>query len=154
MAEFDDLVEKVKQAGHQVEFYGPKGEPMIDTLAAALDTTLPPSFRRFLGEYGGGGVVGEWVSGIYDDQPLLANEGSVFGDTKRWRERHALPPKLVAIYTQDDEVCWCLDTAKVTKNGENPVVSFDLSDPSHTTPIADSFADFFKEYLEMHAQAL
>ena len=152
MAEFDDLVEKVRNSGDTVEFYGPQDEAAIDTLAAALGTTLPHSFRRFLGEYGGGGVVGEWISGIYNGQPLLNDRGSVFGDTKRWREQHSLPSTLVVIYTQDDEVCWCLDTTKFTRDAENPVVSFDVAKPRQLAKIADSFPDFFREYLEIHSK--
>jgi len=154
MATLDELIEKVKHAGHTVEFYGPQNEAKINVLASALGAELPPSFREFLRTYGGGGIVGEWISGIYRGQPLLKNEGSVLGDTLRWRERSHLPTELVVVYTQDDEICWCLDTTSKSKNGENPVVSFDFSTPHRTVKIADSFQDFFKDYLEMHSQAM
>jgi hypothetical protein len=152
MPTIDELIQRVRKAGHSVEFYGPQGDEKINDLAAALGTDLSPSFREFLRRYGGGGVVGEWISGIYGGQPLLTNQGSVFGDAVRWRERHHLPPDFVPVYTQEDEVCWCLDTARNGRDGESPIVSFDKSNPHHATKIADSFEEFFREYLEIHSQ--
>ena len=147
---FEDLIDRCKAAGYKFEFFGPQDDRRIDELAIALGVALSPSFRDFLRQYGGGGIVGEWISGIYSGQPLVRQVGTVYGDTLRMREQVKLPPHLVVIYTQDDEVVWCLDTTKRHQNGENPVVSFDISGRSQPSSIADSFGSFFRDYLEMH----
>ncbi len=148
---FDDLIARCEAAGHKFEFFGPQDDDKIDELEASLGVALPPSFRAFLRRYGGGGITGEWISGIYKGQPLLRQAGTVYGDTLRFREQCKLPPHLVVIYSQDDEVVWCLDTAKRRQDGENPIVSFDVDARSLPLPVADSFGGFFTDYLEMHS---
>jgi antitoxin YobK len=153
MRSLDDLVTNVKAAGHKVEFSGGQSEANINELEAAIGLTLPPSFREFLRTYGGGGVVSEWISGIYKNQPYLTNKGSVYGDTIRCRERYGLPTFMIVIYTQEnDEVVWCLDTRKATVGGECPVVSFIVENTTPPVQIADSFDSFFRDYLEMHCE--
>jgi len=154
MATISELVQRVKDAGHSVEFFGPQDEKIIDSLAAGLATDLPQAFREFLRVYGGGGIVGEWISGIYNGQPFLKKQGSVYGDTLRWREQHHLPSGLIVVCTQDDEVCWCTDATNTLGTSARPVVSFDITTkPARVTKIADSFECFFRDYLESHSRA-
>jgi hypothetical protein len=59
---------------------------------------------------------------------------------------------MVVVYTQDDEVMWCLDTSKRGNDGECPVVSFDITGSASAVQVADSFETFFNDYLEMHSE--
>lgn len=149
---YAELIKRLTDAGLPVEFYGPQKEESIEKLAMSLGTALPQSLKEFLRRHGGGGVTGEWISGIYEDQPLRPNTGSIYGDTVRSREMYGLPPDLVVIYCQDDEIVWCLDTGTSDASGECPVVSYDIFDRAVAATIAPSFMAFFQEYVAIRCE--
>jgi hypothetical protein len=152
MGTHDKLIERVIAAGEELEWYGPQTQIAIEELSNVLGVDLPVSFRAFLAEYGGGGVVGEWISGIVDGDPVNPVMGSVFGDTMRCRGRHNLPGGLVVVFSQDDdEVLWCLDADARNSAGECPVVAFDITGHEPQRPISPSFSVFIQEYLTLRA---
>ena len=109
---------------------------------------LPLSFITFLEEYGGGGVVGSEISGIESNNAELDYRGTVYGDTIMCRDQYSLPESLVVIYFSDDEVVWCLDTSRM-KNEECPVVSYNVFTSKIDGELAETFHEFFVEYLEL-----
>ena len=149
---YADLVQRLTNAGLPVEFYGPQKEESIETLAESLGTALPESLKEFLRCYGGGGVTGDWISGIYGGQPLQPNKGSIYWDTMHCREMYGLPPHLVVISCEDDEIVWCLDTGNPDASGECPVVSYDVFDRAVAATIASSFRAFFQEYVAIRTE--
>jgi len=149
MASAADLIQQIRDEGEELDFFGPQSETVIRDVESALSCHFPDSYRRWLKEYGGGGVVDEYISGI-DGEPLTPNEGTVYGDTVRCREEHGLPANLAVIFYQDGEVIWCLVTDQM-RDGECPIVSFDVTS-GKTEPLAKTFDDFWLEYLGLRAQ--
>jgi hypothetical protein len=152
MGTYDDLIDRVKAAGGTVEFSGPQASNVVDAVERSLSTSFPPSYRTFLQEYGAGGVVPEWLSGIFDNNASLNDGGTVLGDTQYFRSQYGLPPELVVIFNRDDEVVWALDTAAKRADGEMPVVSFDPHRAIRGKRIAESFSELFNQYLEVRAR--
>lgn len=142
-----ELLLELQRSGRDVFWQGKASKESIDKLEALVGVRLPTSFRRFLSEYGGGGVVGEEISGIEDDDPTLENRGTVYGDTLRCREDFGLPSDLVVLYLGSDDIVWCLDATRLI-DSEYPVVSFDVF-TKLTKPIASSFDEFLAEYVRL-----
>lgn len=149
MAEYDDKAEAVKLAGHEIFWLGAVSEHEITRSEALLGIKLPSSFRSFLANYGGGGVVGAEISGIEDNDAALEAGGTVVGDTKTCRQRYDLPSHLVVIYFHDDEVCWCLDTGN-SADTECPVVSYNIFTKKIDRVIAETFSSFMQQHLELY----
>lgn len=150
MGEYDALANKAEQAGNEIFWYGSANDEQIESLQRSLSCPLPGSYKRFLRHYGGGGVVGDDVSGIEDNDASKTSGGTALGGTLTCRGRFELPHHLVVIYFHDDEICWCLDTSRII-NDECPVVSYSLALQKVDRVIASSFSEFFKQYLEMYS---
>lgn len=111
MVDIDSLVQQLDQSGKDVFWQGKASQESIEKLESLLEYRLPVSFKTFLAEYGGGGVVEEEVSGIDYDDPTLEHRGTVYGDTLLCREDYGLPENLVVIYLGAHDVVWCLDAS-------------------------------------------
>jgi len=128
MAEYDQLAAEAEAVGSEIFWLGGVNQAEVQRLEKLISLNLPTSFKRFLLEYGGGDVVGAEVSGIEDGDASIESGGTVLGDTNQCRKLFGLPSDLVVIYFHDNEVCWCLDTARL-RDGECPVVSGSMPFP-------------------------
>lgn len=147
MAQLDALVQKLKTTGKEVFWQGKTSPASIQRLEGLLNTRLSNSFRRFLTEYGGGGLIGEEISGVEDDDATLDYRGTVLGDTLRCRTDFALPSQFIVIYLGADDVVWCLDTS-VPAETECPVVSYNVHSRT-IKQLAETFDQFFAEYVTL-----
>ena len=151
MAEYDQLAAEAEAAGSEIFWLGGVDQSEVLRLEELLCLRLPASFKRFLGDYGGGGVVGAEVSGIEDGDASNESGGTVLGDTYRCRELFGLPSELAVIYFHDGEVCWCLDTA-VSKDNECPVVSYDIFRKKVDREISPDFSSFMRLHLGLYGK--
>ncbi len=147
MAQLDALVQRLETSGRELFWHGKTSAETIERLEGLLNTRLPESFRHFLAEYGGGGLIGEEISGVEDDNATLDCRGTVLGDTYQCRTDFALPSHLIVIYFGGDDVVWCLDSS-VPAGTEFPVVSFDVHSRA-IKRLAETFDRFFEEYVEL-----
>lgn len=150
MSRYSELIEQLEAAGHELFWFGKTTNGVVDELESALACKLPKSFREFLLECGGGGVVEEEISGVRADDVRSDHRGLVYGDTLRCQEEYGLPANLVVIYLGSDNVVWCLDVSEF-RNDECPVVSFDVFGKG-TRPLASTFANFFEEYAKLRCE--
>lgn len=149
---YKELIQKVEQNGYEIFWQGATSESTINSLEQFLSCRLPPSFRDFLREYGGGGVVGQEISGIEDDDASLDYKGTVLGDTRVCRDAHQLLNELFVIYYTDEETVWCLDMRNSIPGSECPVVSFDVFQRCVDRQLAPSFGEFFTQYLKIRGR--
>ena len=140
-------MKKVKEAGEELEFAGKQNKNSIRILETQLGIKLPASYVEFLEQYGAGGIVGAWISGICDNDPLKTDYGFVYGDTLRTRIDFNLDTHFIVIFRDEIDLIWCLDTRHLDENGEYPVVSIDVYNGNMVEKTANSFGDFFEEYL-------
>lgn len=120
----------------------------IDSLENNLGVKLPSDFREFLLLVGGGGEIGEEISGIVNNNALEESGGAVFYDTIYCRNAFSLPENYAVIYFKDDEVCWCIDSGS---GGFGKVVNYDLFSKRTTNTITSSFTEFFDKYVKLRA---
>jgi hypothetical protein len=147
MADINSMIQQLNQSGQDVFWQGGASQLSIQCLESLLHTALPASLKWFLANYGGGGVVGEEISGIENDNPTLEHRGTIYGDTLHCRATHAIPNNLIVIYFGDDDVVWCLEVAQCSRD-ECPIVSFDVYSKK-TKPLATDFKEFLESYLKM-----
>lgn len=152
MKYLDSLANAIENAGHEVFWQGGASPDQVSKLEELLQVRLPPSFKKFLEEYGGGGVVNAEISGIEDNDAENDAGGTVWGDTLVCRREYLLPPELVVIYFHDNEVCWCLNT-KAELGGDCSVVSFNVFKKAIDRIIAPDFQSFLVEHLSLYAEA-
>ena len=147
MASIEELIQQLEQSGKDVFWQGPASEASIYELEELIGTRLPASLKNFLASHGGGGVVGEEVSGIENDNPILEYRGTIYGDTLLCRESYGLPANLIVIYLGGDDVVWCLDIDSF--DGDDcSVVSFNVSNKV-VAKLASGFSEFLEEYLSI-----
>ncbi|MCW8876716.1 MAG: SMI1/KNR4 family protein [Kangiellaceae bacterium] len=149
---YDKLIQQVESKGNETFWFGKTDIVQVEKLESMLGLILPSSFKEFLENYGGGGIVESEISGIEDNDAELDYGGTVWGDTVTCREDYELPDNLAVIFFKDDEVCWCLDCNLLNEFNECPVVSYNLFNKSVDREMSSSFKDFFVEYLELRAQ--
>lgn len=149
-----DLIRRVEEAGSEIFWQGGASQSTISRLQSILGVPLPPTFVNFLSEYGGGGVVGDEISGVEDDDAENENRGTVLGDTNYCRAEFSLPKSLIVVYLRDDEVVWCLDSSDVSKSGEYSVVSYDVHKKQTSRRLFDDFDSYFVDYLTRYAEGV
>ncbi|MFP8966455.1 SMI1/KNR4 family protein [Pokkaliibacter sp. CJK22405] len=151
MKNFENLIKKVEDNGNEIYWDEKASDSEIEKLQKEMKVSLPNSYIDFLKTYGCGGIVGEDISGIEDNNGLSTGGSTTLGNTLRASEDFDLPNGLVVIYYHDDEVCWCLDTRSEV-NGECKVVNYDLFNRKIDEVIAENFESFFEEYLTVRAE--
>jgi hypothetical protein len=141
-------LERIEEAKLPVFWLGAATNDAIATLERHLGARLPPSFREFLRQTGGGEIATAPISGVDSSDPTSEDAGTVLGDTARWRQEFGLPDNLFVIYTQDEEVCWCLDTSRPDGTGEYPVVSYSPFTRCVDAQLARTFLDWLAEFVD------
>lgn len=144
MATIPDLLARVEANGHKVWSNGPQDSRAIAVLESTLGVRLPPSYRGFLATYGGMAIYDSIVSGILDEDPLKLVGGSLYGDTKRFREEWGLPEYLLVIQPNEDAP-YCFDTRRSDMHGEFPVICYELHS-RHEQTIAAGFDEWMRSF--------
>lgn len=150
MNEIDSLIATLREAGEDVWIAGPQSEVAIVELEHAIGVTLPPSYRQFLGRFGGFGIVDSFISGIVDGKPLGTGTGWVFTDTARFRDENGMPSHLLVIQA-DEDAPYCLDTSARRPDGECPVDCYELHS-RHVGRVGASFGEWFLQWLRLRAE--
>ncbi len=144
MAAIPELVVKLQRA-KKVFWQGGASENAIAQLEKLLEVRLPLSFQHFLRDYGGGGVIGQEISGIEDGKASIDNRGTVYGDTLMCRKEFGLPVHHAVIYFTDDDALLSLDTSAFIGH-ECPVVFFNTVTKA-ARPAFPTFEKFLEDYL-------
>jgi hypothetical protein len=144
MASLHELARNLQEK-KKVFWQGTASDDAVAKLEQLLDLRLPRSFRQFLREYGGGGVIGQEFSGIEDGDAAIDHKGTVYGDTLLCRREFGLPSQYAVIYFTDDDAVWCLDTSSL-RCEECPVVSFNSVTKS-VLPMFPTFEIAFSDYV-------
>lgn len=147
MSTIKQLVERLtSQAKDEVFWLGPCEKKQVRILEDKLNVILPDDLKEFLLLVGGGGVIGEELSGVVDNNALAESGGAIYYETCYCRKEFSLPMDLVVIYFKDDDVCWCIN---VGKNKFGQVANYDLASKKITNTLAYSFEEFLDEYVSL-----
>jgi antitoxin YobK len=141
-------IQKYEQARELIEgagggdFEGSKSEALIAKAEHALGLTFPPSYRRFLLEMGCGDINGLEILGLVDDNFAQSTVPNGIWLTLNERRAIGLHPAYVLVGEGGDGTYYALDTRRVGKAGETPVVRLS-PDGKQSEDIADSFGNYF-----------
>jgi hypothetical protein len=130
----------------EVEWVGPSSPEAIQQVENILGVHIQGGYRAFVLAVGGGGLRQFYISPIPQDRPA---DGAC-SDTLDYRQHshRPMPHHLVVIQRDaDDNEPLCLDTSRII-NGENPVVLYYHQSTGYIESIADSFFEFYLNYLE------
>jgi len=129
-----------------INFYGPIPEETILKAETMLGVSLPPTYRRFLAEYGAGDVGASEFYGILADDLSGDEVPNGIWLTLRHRKTMDLDPALVIVGELGDGSKDCLWVKG--NGGEAPVIEVRFGGPvaeQATRQIAEDFGTYFLE---------
>jgi antitoxin YobK len=143
---YEDIIELIERAKGKVAF-PPFGngvsQTTIDRAETALGFVLPPSYKWWLLNYGGGQVGGDIVYGLdVEDmgRPDIVEQAHI-------NERNGLYGKDRLELYEGNEESFLFDMQSRDENGEFGVLYYD-SDRGEEEPYAGSFADFLRRRIK------
>ncbi|MEV4423616.1 SMI1/KNR4 family protein [Patulibacter sp. NPDC049589] len=113
-----------------------------------LGVRFPPSYRQFLLDLGAGGVGGEEIYGLVNDDFEDVRPPQAVGLTREFRRDGQVSEDLVVIYNLGKGSYFALDTRAAGDDGEAPVVAFTPgihSAGDELQIVAPDFGAFFLE---------
>jgi hypothetical protein len=129
---------------------GPASEEVISSAEERLGVRFPPSYRRFLAQYGAALCSGFEIAGLFipkddkDAPPLWSDV--VVSTLQRRRVARLLPRGHVAISDDGGDYTFYLDTARNGLGEECPVVA--LGPGVDGVVVAEDFPDFVERCFE------
>jgi hypothetical protein len=145
MQDYDTARALVQTHWDEADFV-PQPEDRVARAEQALGVVFPPTYRRFLRELGAGGVGGEEVYGLVNDDFTDDRPPQAVGLTRAFREQGQIADGLVVVHALGQGTYHALDTTRANADGEAPVVAFT---PGLSTAggdherVADDFGSFF-----------
>lgn len=143
---YESAIALIEAAGGG-DFEGEKPDSLVAKGEAALGLTFPPSYRRFLQEFGCGSVNGFEVYGLIDDNFADSAIPNAIWLTLTERAECGLDPGFVIVGEGGDGVYLAIDTRVVDGAGESPVARIS-PDSREYERIAASFGDFLLEEIK------
>lgn len=118
MAEYERAVALLQENEDEADFAGERSNALIEAAERAVGLRFPPTYRRFLREYGAGAFGATEIYGVIDSD----FENSSIPDAI-WH--NLTPPRegLFAFYGVGDGTEFCLDTTRTADDGEMRVVA-------------------------------
>jgi antitoxin YobK len=122
IADYERAVALIDQHEHEADFAGPRPPELIERAEQAVGVRFPPTYRRFLLEYGAGNVGSTEIYGVVDHD----FENSSAPDAI-WHNLTSRREGLFTFYAVGEGTEFCLDTTRTTPDGEMPVVAVTTS---------------------------
>ena len=138
-----ELFEKYKKDD---DFVGSRDEILIQKAEKVLNLTFPPTYRRFLKQYGCGGIRGLDVYGIGYGGFEAESCSNIVWLVLKYRKNYNLHLELVIISDDGMGNYYCLDCVNVNEFGEGPIV---MQYVGHQQPLKEmeKIANDFGEFL-------
>jgi antitoxin YobK len=157
MQDYDEarevIAEALRRPGVISTFVGPKPITLINLAQDHLSVKFPETYRRFLLEYGAGGISSFEIFGViqedFDNHDYLHID--VVWLTLKEREECNLPEFLIPIFDLGDGELFCLDFRK-KEGDEVKVVGFT---PGYSTPeqsldiVAEDIGKLFLDQVQL-----
>jgi hypothetical protein len=124
MEDYEAAAALIKAHPEEADFAGPREPSVVEAAERALGVTFPPSYRRFLLEYGAGGFGSMEIFGVIDDnfETGPVPDGIWLTLSER-QEAPPLPDDLVVVSYVGDGTLECLHVGAGAV--EAPVVFFE-----------------------------
>jgi antitoxin YobK len=113
----------IKSSSKVSTFRGRKDERLIDVAERELSVEFPKSYRKFLQEFGSGGLGSFEIYGLINDNFVNSGIPDVVWLTNKGRKEWNLPKFLIPIYDLGDGELFCVDL-RTLKEGEAEIVAY------------------------------
>ncbi len=120
MRELEAAIELIAETATDTRLKGPRPTSLIDAAEAKLGVVFPPTYRRFLSEFGCGSVGAFEFYGV--DEGAHTSFLSCVWSTLEARRLYGPPREFVVVAELGDGSYYVLDTGAQTPHGENPVL--------------------------------
>jgi hypothetical protein len=146
LSEYESAAAAIRANLSLADFVGPRDAALVQAAEEALGRQLPPTYTRFLREFGAGNFGPFEVYGVIDDdfEDSSVPDGIWFTLTER--EESGLPEHLAVVGEAGDGALYCLDLGR--SEPEAPVVLFEPGAAAEDQPDAIEFPDFGSFLLE------
>lgn len=145
MSDYKKARELIRESEEDTDFEGPRSEELVQKAERALGLEFPPTYRRFLREFGAGDVGGEEFYGIINDQWEKSSVPDAIWCTLTARRKLGLPADLVVVGDTGDGEFYCLQILPDGTDG--PIVTFG-PERKVGDKVASDFGKFFRERVE------
>ena len=151
MRDYEKALELI-EGNDEAYFSGPKPEELVRKAEATLGLKFPPTYRRFLREFGCGGFASEEFYGITRDNFETGSVPNGIWFTLAERREFDLPHNFILINSLGEGSEYAIDTSRVGDDEENPVVILAIGYEVFED-VAPSFGTFFYEQIEKEVTA-
>lgn len=148
LTEYEQAVAAISEHPHLRDFVGPRPEHLVEAAERMLGLRFPPTYRRFLLEYGAGSFGSAEIYGVIDANFEHSSVPNGIWYTLSERKESSLPTEMVVIYNDGMGDLFCLDCHLKNGQDEASVVTFQPGFPAHdqhSERIADDFGSFLLE---------
>jgi len=142
MADLERAFDLIAAHQEDADFAGPRDEQLIRLAEQALEVSFPPSYRRFLLQFGCGDIAGVEIYGLVDGNFSASTVPNGIWLSLKLRRTAKLPLSYVLISATGDGAYCALDTARRDESGESPVVLWSRGPGNKPEPISSDFGKF------------
>lgn len=115
MSDYETAKSKISKYLEQASFYGQQPDSLIFAAQERLKVKFPPTYFRFLQEYGAGGIGSFEIYGLTGKEFDTAERPDVVWYTEKVRTLLEFPEDLIPVYELGDGEFFCLDLSKNTE---------------------------------------
>jgi antitoxin YobK len=145
---YEEIEKQIEAHPDKVKFAGGVSEEWIRRAEAALGLRFPPSFRRYLAQYGGASIGGEVVNGLLGIPFEDACGPDIVYNTQLDRAQSGLDANLIALVDNDGDEAFYLDLSHMDQDDESPVIRVLIEEPTIRQLYAENFATFLLKRIE------
>jgi hypothetical protein len=156
MQDYEKAVEIIQRHSERAVFVGARSDSLIEAAERKLGIKFRPIYRRFLLEYGAGGLGAFEVYGVINDDFEKSSVPDAIWYTLVEREKAGLPNHLVVIYDVGEGELLCLDCG-TRESEESPVIAYQPGYPPEEQNweiIAKDFGEFFLELVQSQVRLM
>jgi antitoxin YobK len=152
MSHYEKAKQIISQHFRSTFFSGPKSPSVISSAQERLNVIFPPSYARFLSDYGAGGIGSFEIYGLTSEHFDARALPDVVWYIEKARKEWQFPQHLIPISELGNGEIFCLDTDAIrSKDGEVPVITYMIGFSLHeeeVQAIAEDFGVFFLSLVE------
>jgi SUKH superfamily protein len=153
MQEYEEAVRVMEARPDLREFAGPRAEPLVRKAEVRLGFRFPPTYRRFLLEYGAGNFGSAEIFGVIAENFDRSAVPDGVWYTLKERQAVGLPSNLMVIYNDGMGNLGCLETIPEADH-EGAVVLYRPGLQASSQPreiLATDFGRFLLDLVESEA---
>ena len=123
MRDLDEAFD-LMDASDKADFVGPRAESLLASAEKALGLVFPPTYRKFVSNYGCGGIGGFEFYGVNKQDFANSRVPDAIGLTLRDRRSGNLPVSLILVSDTGDGGYYAIDVSQKTPEGDCPVIEW------------------------------